>query len=81
MKLIIEFNGVKREIDGDFAVCGSGRDLQLLMCALRERVGNGNEPQFSYGWIEVREPLPRVANLKPIPWHADGAMRPLEGPL
>lgn len=67
MKIIIEFDGVKREINGDFSICGSGRDLKLLMQMLRDKIGDDGG-SFGYGWVQIREPLTTATNTAPIGW-------------
>jgi hypothetical protein len=64
MKVIISCQGVKREIGGEFSLCLSNRDAELILDALKRFV----DGDASYGWLDVREPLPAVPNQSPIGW-------------
>jgi hypothetical protein len=55
MKLVIEKDGVKREIDGPFRLCVSRLDADILIAQLR------HEPQ-TYGWVTIH---PEVLNGEP----------------
>lgn len=68
MEIIIDHNGIKRKIAGEFSLCGSARDLQILVDAIEDRLRG----EFNYGWIEIHEPLPGTPNSPPIDWGAKG---------
>lgn len=73
MKIIVEHDGVKREIAGSFNVCGSASDLRSMA---RQILGgleawkevHGHDGTF--GWVPVLDnrPVVSVANQKPLPW-------------
>jgi hypothetical protein len=65
MKIIIEYDGVKREIEGPFNICGSAADLRSLSEQLR-----GFDPDASYGWMSIRTTEASITpNQPPIGWH------------
>ena len=64
MKLVIEAEGVKREIIGPYALCASREDLKLLDAALTRWLSGTS----TFGWCDIVE-LPRsTANTPPMPW-------------
>lgn len=63
MKLIIEKNGVKREIEGPFALCASESDIVAPIRAL-ERRGGG----WVMGWIDITDFDPPTRNTTPRKW-------------
>lgn len=63
-KIVVSAQGVKREITGPYAVCGSISDLARLRDALTVALDCG----MSYGWVEVTERPLVVANQPPEPW-------------
>lgn len=65
MRFIIEHSNTKREIKGSFRICASKEDLLFLSEQLAKEAKD-----FSYGWIEIHEPLPQMteANTKPRHW-------------
>ena len=64
MEIVISAQGVKREIEGPFALCGSAADFSRLRDALTAFLDNGG----SYGWVEVVDRPVCAANTKPLPW-------------
>jgi hypothetical protein len=66
MKIIIEHDTVKREINGAFSVCGSYDDLRRVAREILKTVGE--DDHHTFGWVEIHEPLPCVAGSKPLPW-------------
>lgn len=74
MKVIIEFDGLKRTIDGDFRLCGDAAVLRFMAeQIIKATDGKINEETGcgTYGWIEVRDPMPhdpRADNCPPIAW-------------
>lgn len=68
MKLVISYDGVKREISGDFAICANAESLRTLAKAIEDKLEPF--PNF-YGWMEVREPLKPLeitSNQEPLSW-------------
>jgi len=66
MKIIIEHEGTKREINGPFNICIKEKDLITLSNKLnkvRKRKGG-----FYYGWIKIKESAEFLANTEPKPW-------------
>jgi hypothetical protein len=71
-KLVIEFDGVKREITIPFRICGGAEDLRQLQRAL-SAVLDRDQPLY-YGWVDVtRLPPESKPNTSPISWRADGS--------
>lgn len=64
MRLVISHADVKREIVGPFAVCGSREDIQRIKDACELALAKN----FSYGWIDVCERAPLLADTAPIRW-------------
>ena len=65
MKLIINSNGIKREIHGSFSICGSRQDLETLVYFLQRGLREG----FSYGWVDVHtQSINYVPNESPYDW-------------
>ena len=67
MKIIIDYNGVKRIIEGPFSICATRGDFM----ALREQLSEGCMEDHSYGWVTIRthENNPSI-NTQPIDWHS-----------
>jgi len=64
MKIIIEHDGVKREIKGLFRVCLGENDLKTMIQCLSQK----HEEKKSYGWIDICErPIPGL-DLRPLSW-------------
>lgn len=60
-------SGLKREIEGPFSICGSREDIEQLRNEIDRALGQ--EPRFSYGWVEVIPARPAVQpNTHPLPW-------------
>ena len=69
MKIIIEYQGVKRQIEGPFEICASGADFKRL----REQLSYGCMDEFIYGWVKVRTvESESAANTSPIGWKEEG---------
>lgn len=64
MKILIDFNGVKREIDGPFWICGNRVDIATMQRTLYDAIEAGHE----YGWIAITDNPPLTANTPPIKW-------------
>lgn len=52
MKIVIEHGSIKREIDGNFNVCGSKDDLLRFAYKVQEVC---NSEDFTYGWISISD--------------------------
>ena len=72
MKIIISAQGVKREITGPYSVCGSTEDFARLRDALSSFLDRGS----CFGWVEVTERPPTVANQPPEPWVTKSEVQP-----
>jgi len=74
MRILIEQNGVKREIVGPFAICMGREDAENLVSCVREQLnrhcGDDPEHRFSYGWIDIvdKHRAEPTGNLPPMPW-------------
>jgi len=65
MKIIINYSNTKRQINGDFEICGSKDDLTRVANQILTYTGIN----FSYGWIPVHFNLPsREPNTPPKDW-------------
>ena len=67
MKLIIDHQNVKREIDGPWALCIGRFDAEQLKQIL-EDVLKSEETSFSYGWIDVPLKTKSSTNQTPKGW-------------
>ncbi len=68
MKIAIDHNGIKREIDGPFSICVSGADLARIYRKLRKAHKKGH----FYGWIRIKDNGKMdsgTPNTKPTPWN------------
>lgn len=80
MKLIIEKDGVKRELEAPFNLCIASdtiRDLQdqlSLILIDQERKGSG------YGWVTIYPKTRTISNTKPIPW-TSGSAEPIRSDM
>ena len=69
MKIIIDHDGVKRQIEGVFGVCGNGNDLKRLAYLIEQRLRDTpDEGRNFFGWIEIFDSVPMTANTTPGPW-------------
>lgn len=74
MKLIISQHGIKRQIEGSFAMCCGADDLDTLIQELqRQRAG-----MTGYGWFKVdaSHPCDAPANTRPLAWTEAGNINP-----
>jgi hypothetical protein len=67
MRIIIEHNGIKREIVGSgFNICGSPEDLDRIADIITRKNPQG------FGWVQIRDPMPdehsAKPNTPPLPW-------------
>lgn len=66
LKLIISNSSTKRIIKGGFKICGTKGDLLHMADIIIQKL---KDEDFSFGWIDIWEPLPIVGeNSKPEPW-------------
>lgn len=65
MKVIIEQDGTKRELIGEFLLLASSDDLIAISLCIKKAL---EEDEYSYGWITIRNPPKVVPNLKPKGW-------------
>ncbi len=64
MKFTIEYEGIKRQIDGPFNLCASKEDLAAIADAIREF-----DEKAVYGWIFVRQRRAKMTpNQTPLGW-------------
>ena len=68
MKFIIEHSNTKRNIIGNFNICGSSGDLRILAEQILMQIGDPDVPRFIYGWIHITESQPSIVNTKPKEW-------------
>lgn len=68
MRLIIEAEGVKRELNGPFRLCAGANDLR----ALRDQLDRIISEPFTYGWNTIW-PAPQDAgpDTPPQTWRSD----------
>lgn len=62
MKIIIEKDGIKREILGPFNICGSANDLATIVRCI------DSENIITYGWVKISEREPFTPNTPPRAW-------------
>lgn len=63
MKLVLDKDGVKREIEGPFKICGSEADMKVLAKCLGLR-----GEKFTYGWLDIAELADSTVNTPPRKW-------------
>ena len=72
MKLVIANSKKKRQIEGDFDICASEKDLRVLAECIINAIGerDAEEKTFNFGWIAIREKQPfiMVSGQIPEPW-------------
>jgi hypothetical protein len=75
MKMIIDKDGIKRELEAPFSMCMSRDDLDAFICELRERLAvmrdTSDESSGSvHGWFRVDPSHPSSApsSTKPLAW-------------
>jgi hypothetical protein len=67
MKVIINHNGVPREIEGPFDICIGKEDLDQIYRILKKKRKKG----WHFGWINISDPRERTEsspNTKPLKW-------------
>lgn len=67
MKIVIAHKKLSREINGSgFEICGSREDLKSVAHQLCKAL---DDPNWSYGWVEIREECNhRPTNKPPVQW-------------
>jgi len=69
VKLILETEGVKRELNGPFHLCASATDLETLRSQLDLILGSWKEGGCVYGWTTIfPRPVPQQHGGTPLPW-------------
>jgi hypothetical protein len=68
MNLVIQKDGIKRELAGEFGICTSRDDLKSLCDQLNAALQLWEANGFAYGWLEIRREMDIAANTKPIGW-------------
>lgn len=68
MKITIEHSKTKRNINGDFNICGDEGDLRQIAKQILQQIGDNDHPLFTYGWVNITEPQQSIANTKPKNW-------------
>jgi hypothetical protein len=71
LKIIIEHGTVKREIVGPFNLCMDEYTAQIVYRALSARYESAGGC-WNYGWVQISEEQPSIANTPPIAWDAPG---------
>lgn len=67
MRIIIDSEGIKREVLGEFTICVDRKTLIALQSSISVIESN----EWTYGWIDIRPPMPPgTKNSKPISWNA-----------
>lgn len=65
MKIVIDAQGVKREIEGPYSICASAPDLRRLRDAIAGFLVREDQV---YGWVEIVEKPVHAPDSKPKPW-------------
>lgn len=79
MKMVIDYKGVKREIDGDFSICIDRAAAHLLVSKILYACAIGKNESlediiksigwtWTFGWVEIHDPLPSKPNISPLNW-------------
>lgn len=66
-KVVIEYDGVKRDLAVPFQMCVGRETLELIASAINTRLQE-MEPPHTYGWLEVVERPISTPNDAPIAW-------------
>lgn len=64
MKVVIDYDGVKREISGPFQICIGPDEAEALRQAILEFLDRGG----TFGWVTVYVRPPSTTNTAPIGW-------------
>lgn len=70
MKLVIEYQGVKRVISGPFNVCLDRETAESIARCLTEFFAD--HPEISDGWLPITDLPNEAATGAPISWKAEG---------
>jgi hypothetical protein len=75
MKMIIDKDGIKRELESPFSLCMSRDDLDAFICELRERLVVMSDTSdgslgSSYGWfrVDTSHPASAPSSTMPLAW-------------
>lgn len=68
MRIVIEQDGVKREISGPFAMCLSAEDLDALLRLLHDTHLRWSREGTAYGWFDVYKLTARDTNTPAMKW-------------
>lgn len=69
-KVIICFDGVRREFALPFQICGSRETLAAIQRSLGRALSSG---EWSYGWHDIYvHPPSGPSNTSPLSWREDG---------
>lgn len=70
MKIILERDGVKRQITGPFAMCIGDKDLARLVDVLTAERDRRTDEGVVYGWFIVAEPVAvsQIPSTPPLLW-------------
>lgn len=69
-KIVICFDGVRRELSMPFSICASREGLEHLLRAIKKALDSG----LTYGWVDVTElPKSGPSNTAPLDWKTDGS--------
>jgi len=67
VKVLIQKDGIKREIVGPFRMCLSGGDARSIVRCLSEMADSG-----CHGWIDIYDaPAGPLTEGAPLPWAAE----------
>jgi hypothetical protein len=69
VKLYIDHNDVRREVDGPLNVSGSPEDLERLAVAILSGLGKYAGAERAWCSVEGGEP---IYNMQPLAWDEDG---------
>ena len=68
--VVIDFDGIKRELRIPFRICASRETLTYIAKAVNAALARN----WSYGWVDITEcAKDSHADTKPIGWHDDGS--------
>ncbi len=69
MRILINREGVKREINGAFSICGTKEDIEILNYFISEWLLENH----AYGWCDIHSSIIKVkANESPYDWWQEG---------
>lgn len=68
MKLVINANSTKRELNAPFAVCVSNEDLESLRDGVLAEIERRKRHGLSYGWFTISPSVEPLGNTPPKHW-------------